>query len=54
MNNTLVNLLHVQTASGADAMQTVRITIAQTLSTVTVLAAFVVWRRKEKKKRCLL
>lgn len=36
-NNTIVNTLHVVTASGADALQVVRISIAQTLSFLWVL-----------------
>lgn len=41
VNNTTVNLLHVVTATGADEMQTIRITIAQTLSCVVVLIVFI-------------
>ncbi len=36
-NNTIVNTLHVVTASGADVLQVVRISIAQTLSFLWVL-----------------
>lgn len=41
VNNTSVNLLHVVTATGADEMQTLRITIAQTLFFVVVLVIFI-------------
>lgn len=47
INNTTVNLLHVVTASGADELLTIRITIAQTLSFFIVLFLFIV--RKKKK-----
>lgn len=45
-NNAAINLLHVLTASGADEMQTVRITIAQTLSFIMVLILFLRHRRR--------
>ena len=50
VNNAIVNLLHVVTASGADEMQTVRITIAQTLSCVIVIIVFLVKYMKQRKK----
>ncbi len=37
VNNTIVNILHVVTHTGADELQFVRITIAQTLSFIVVL-----------------
>lgn len=42
VNNTSVNLLHVVTITGVDEMQAIRITIAQTLSFITVLVIFIV------------
>lgn len=44
-NNTIVNLLHVVTNTGADEMMTVRIFIAQSLSLVLVLIYYCKWRR---------
>lgn len=44
-NNTIVNLLHVVTNTGADEMMTVRIFIAQSLSFVLVLIYYCKWRR---------
>lgn len=44
-NNTIVNLLHVVTNTGADEMMTVRIFIAQSLSFVLVLICCRKWRR---------
>ncbi len=48
VNNAIINLLHVVTISGADEMQAVRITIAQTLSSVVVLIVFIVKRGKKR------
>lgn len=45
-NNTIVNLLHVVTKTGADEMMTVRVSIAQSLSFVIVLVCYLIWRRK--------
>lgn len=42
LNNTVINLLHVVTLSGADELQIVRISIAQTISFLIVL--FIYWR----------
>ena len=42
VNNAIVNLLHVVTASGIDEMQVVRITIAQALSFIVVLILFLI------------
>ncbi len=50
VNNAIVNMLHVVTVTGADEMQTVRITIAQTLSCVIVLVVFLVKYMKQRKK----
>ena len=47
VNNAIINLLHIVTVSGADEMQSVRITIAQTLSFVVVLIVFTVKARKK-------
>lgn len=44
-NNTIVNLLHVVTNTGADELMTVRIFIAQSLSFVLVLIYYCKWRR---------
>lgn len=41
INNTLVNILHVSSASGIDELQTVRIAIAQTISFIIVLIVFI-------------
>ena len=40
-NNTIINLLHVITATGADELQVLRITIAQTLSFIIVLIVYI-------------
>jgi membrane protease YdiL (CAAX protease family) len=47
INNASVNLLHVVSSSGADAMQTLRITIAQTILFIAVSIRCV--RQKSKK-----
>lgn len=41
INNTIVNILHVSSTSGIDQLQTVRITIAQTISFVVILIVFI-------------
>ncbi len=41
-NNTIINLLHVTTISGADEFQVIRISIAQTLS--FIIALFIYWK----------
>ncbi|MEY8352904.1 CPBP family intramembrane glutamic endopeptidase [Lachnospiraceae bacterium 54-53] len=51
INNTAVNLIHVITASGMDELQTVRISGAQTLSFLLVLA-FYMWRKKHCLRLC--
>ncbi len=40
VNNTIVNMLHIVTASGADELQVVRISIAQAVSFIVVLVLF--------------
>lgn len=45
-NNTIVNLLHVVTDTGADEMMTVRVSIAQTISFAIVLICYCIWRKK--------
>lgn len=42
LNNTVINLLHVITTSGADEFQIIRISIAQTVSFLIVL--FIYWK----------
>ncbi|MFT4105196.1 MAG: CPBP family intramembrane metalloprotease [Lacrimispora sp.] len=39
-NNTIINILHISTITGADELQFMRITIAQTVSFVVVLVVF--------------
>lgn len=41
-NNTIINILHITAASGADQLQVMRITIAQSVSFIIVL--FIYWR----------
>lgn len=48
INNVSVNLLHISTVTGIDEMQTMRITIAQTLSFVIVLVFFIRYMRHKK------
>ena len=50
INNTSINLVHVSTTSGVDEMQTMRITIAQTVSFVIVLIIYLVNRRKNSNR----
>lgn len=40
VNNTIVNMLHVVSGTGADELQVIRITIAQTLSFIVVLIRY--------------
>jgi len=47
-NNTIINILHITTASGADQMQVVRITVAQTLSFIIVLIIY--WKSGAHRK----
>lgn len=51
VNNTIVNMLHVVSASGADELMVVRMSIAQTLSFVIVL---VVYLKKRHSKVALV
>ncbi len=39
-NNTIINILHIATTSGADGLQTMRISIAQTLSFLIVILIY--------------
>jgi membrane protease YdiL (CAAX protease family) len=48
LNNTISNILHVVTASGADELQIIRISIAQTISFLIVL--FIYWKSGAHKK----
>lgn len=48
VNNTLVNILHVTSANGADQLQMIRISIAQTLSFILVLVYYF-YSKKHKK-----
>lgn len=41
VNNTIVNLLHVVSNSGADEMMVVRVAIAQSVSFVLVLVCYI-------------
>jgi membrane protease YdiL (CAAX protease family) len=54
VNNASINLLHVVTVAGVDEMQTLRITIAQTLSFVIVLVIFVRHYRKNSTRKILV
>ena len=46
INNTIVNILHVVSNTGADELQFVRITIAQTFSFIVVLMCYLKKHRK--------
>ena len=48
VNNTLVNILHVVSSNGADELQMVRISIAQTLSFILVLIYYFYSKKKKK------
>lgn len=48
-NNTMINMLHVVTASGADMLQILRISVAQTLSFLLVL--FIYWKTGARYKQ---
>ena len=48
VNNTLVNILHVVSTNGADELQMVRISIAQTLSFILVLIYYFYSKKKKK------
>lgn len=47
VNNTIVNLLHVVSDTGADEMMVVRVAIAQTVSFILVLAYYICRCRKK-------
>lgn len=47
-NNTIINLLHIATNSGADELQVIRITIAQTVSFLIVLFIYLKSRAHHK------
>ncbi len=48
VNNTIVNILHVVSGTGADEMMFVRITIAQSVSFFLVLFYYICQRRKQR------
>lgn len=48
VNNTIVNILHVLTAGGADTFQVMRISIAQSVSFTIVLIVFLLSKKKAK------
>ncbi|MBE5866925.1 MAG: CPBP family intramembrane metalloprotease [Lachnospiraceae bacterium] len=47
VNNTIVNLLHVVSESGADELMVVRVSIAQSVSFIVVLARYIQLRYKK-------
>ncbi len=49
VNNTIVNLLHVVSTTGADEMMVLRVAIAQSLSCVIVLVYYLLAHRKKEK-----
>lgn len=51
VNNASINLLHVLTPAGVDEMQTIRITIAQSISFIVVLVLFLLYLHKKKQTR---
>ena len=50
VNNTTINLLHVSTNSGVDELQTMRITIAQTVSFIIVFIIYLLNHRRKYRK----
>lgn len=48
VNNFLVNILHVITPSGADELQVIRISVAQTISFIIILLIY--WKRKSNQQ----
>ena len=50
VNNTIVNILHVLSAGGADIYQVIRISIAQSLSFTVVLILFLIFTKMKKGK----
>jgi membrane protease YdiL (CAAX protease family) len=52
VNNSVINLLHVVTVSGADELQAIRIAIAQTIMGITVFTIYLLnWRKNKAKER---
>ena len=49
VNNTIVNLLHIESSTGADEMMFLRITVAQTISFLIVLFIFLERKNHGKK-----
>lgn len=49
VNNTIVNILHVVSSTGADELMVVRIAIAQSISFVTILLWYTFAQRKQNK-----
>ena len=49
INNATVNMLHVVSNTGTDELMVVRITIAQTVSFVTILIWYIYVQRKQKR-----
>lgn len=49
LNNSIINILHVATASGVDEMQVIRISIAQTVSFLIVI--FIYWKSQAHHKQ---
>ena len=47
VNNTIVNLLHVVSDTGADEMMVIRVAIAQSVSFILVLAYYICRCRKK-------
>lgn len=54
VNNTIVNILHVLTAGGADTYQVIRISIAQSVSFTVVLILFLIFTKMKKGKTSAL
>ena len=54
VNNTIVNILHVLTAGGADTYQVIRISIAQSVSFTVVLILFLISKKMENRKTAIL
>lgn len=50
VNNTIINILHVVSASGIDQLQTIRISIAQTVSFILVLIIYLRVKSFQKKQ----
>lgn len=48
VNNTIVNMLHVVSSTGADELMFARITIAQVLLFIVVLAAYLVTKKRQQ------